>query len=429
MTKFTERQTAELADSILGALNSWQLEQMIRVHFGDGIYNHYVAEKMPLAEAAFKLVDGLNREGRADALLEAIAAMRPNREDVQAVCQRLRAELEKTPLVSPAPPAPSDSPPSPSGNPDFASDRRRAERRELLRRLDQTLANEDTVRHPGCFIVLVILVFVMGSWFPDLWNGFFNWMLSPVRGRLQTDSLQHLGILVRLLTTALLAAGLWWLLLRLMNRFRSRALAAMVRAFPDDIHRWGGLDNLAHRPTLRKIIAAEEPTLLENRGPQASTSPPADPVRLQKQLHQRKLISALEAHRSLLAERQRPAVLSYAGQLALAGIVGFFGGSLSAFPLLILLVGVGSEPKPSNAWVFFLPHFLITAALVVVFLRRVQARRRDAFTDPMPTYRSLAQEYPEKASIWGEACLQDLASVDAILTAEKVALTVISTSS
>ena len=66
--------------------------------------------------------------------------------------------------------------------------------------------------------------------------------------------------------------------------------------------------------------------------------------------------------------------------------------------------------------------------LAVVLLRWVRARRRDAFADPMPTYASLAKEYPQKVSTWGEACLRDRASVDAVLKAEKVALAVITTS-
>ena len=53
MAQLTEQQVVKLAELFRSALSRHELERLIRVQFGDGVFDRFVSDKMPLAEAAF----------------------------------------------------------------------------------------------------------------------------------------------------------------------------------------------------------------------------------------------------------------------------------------------------------------------------------------------------------------------------------------
>lgn len=134
LAKLSGKQIARLQQAILDALVDYdELRQFVRIRLDR--YLAQISLGPNLTAVVFDVINRAEREGWTAELLDALAAERPNRSDVQELCRTLRAAL-----LSPAAPIPVPDQAALSPAERTSLERQLAAQRENLRLIEERLA-------------------------------------------------------------------------------------------------------------------------------------------------------------------------------------------------------------------------------------------------------------------------------------------------
>jgi hypothetical protein len=93
-TELSGQQVGELVEIVREAFNSFELNELVRIHLGDKLFDEHAAENRPLKEVAFDLVDSLERKSRTLEFLAALEKERPTNPRLKAFLARVRTRRQ-----------------------------------------------------------------------------------------------------------------------------------------------------------------------------------------------------------------------------------------------------------------------------------------------------------------------------------------------
>src|SRR5688572_19646610 len=75
----------ELTDMLCSAFDDFGLEELVAVTLGEGLYTVYVPRGLPTRQAAYRLLEGVEKKGRTETLLRGALDRRPGRPDLRPI--------------------------------------------------------------------------------------------------------------------------------------------------------------------------------------------------------------------------------------------------------------------------------------------------------------------------------------------------------